>query len=143
MEMKYIWIIISAIFIVGELISVSFFLIWIGIGAAAAAILAFLGFSAVYQWVTFVLLSLILFLASRKFADRVSVKQPPGIGADRFIHKHGIVLEEISLAKDTGLVRVEKDQWRAITKKDEVLPAGTRIKVVAIEGTSLVVEKIM
>jgi len=142
MEMKYLWIVIAAVFFIGELMTGSFFLVWFGIAASVVVLLAYLKAAVAVQWITFIVLSFVLFLASRRFANRITSKQPPGIGADRVIHKQGIVIEEISAAKDTGLVRVEKEQWRAVTKKDEALPVGARIKVVAIEGTSLIVEKV-
>ena len=136
-----IWLILAAIFIIAEMMTPGFFLLWFGIGALAAAILAYLRFNPIWQWTTFLVVSTVLLAFSRRFAEKFSAKQPPGIGANRVIGKTGIVKEEINQVKGTGNVRVEKDDWRADSSNGEIIPAGTKIVVVRIEGTHLVVEK--
>jgi membrane protein implicated in regulation of membrane protease activity len=79
---------------------------------------------------------------SRRFADRFSKKQPPGIGADRFIGLKGLVLEEIDNATNTGQVRLQKEEWRADSATGEVIPVGARVEVVRLDGTHLVVKRI-
>ena len=81
-----------------------------------------------------------LFAVSRRFAEKISKKQPPGIGADRFIGLDGIVLEEIDNVKNTGQVRVQKDEWRADSETDEIIPEGVRIVVTRLDGTHMVVK---
>ena len=107
-KLWWIWMIIAALFVVGEIFTAGFFLLWFGIAAAAAGILAVLGLSAGWQWGAFFVVSAVLYLVSRPFADRLTKKQPPGIGADRFIGKKGLVLEEVDNASNTGRVRLDK-----------------------------------
>lgn len=136
----WIWMIIAAIFVVGEIFTAGFFLLWFGIGAAIAGVLALLNLGAAWQWIAFVVISGVLFAVSRRFAERFSKKQPPGIGADRFIGKKGVVLEEVDNIKNTGRVRIEKDEWRADSDTGEVIPVGKRIEVIRLEGTHLIVK---
>ena len=77
-----IWMIIAGIFIVGEIFTAGFFLLWFGIGALVAAVLAILGLGAAWQLGAFTIVSVFLFIISRGFADKLSKKQPPGIGED-------------------------------------------------------------
>ncbi len=135
----WVWMIIAAIFVVGEIFTMGFFLLWFGIGALAAGILALAGLSIGWQLAAFVVVSGILFAVSRRFAERFSKKQPPGIGADRFIGLEGVVLEEIDNIKDTGRVRLQKEEWRAESDSGEVISAGKRVKVTRLAGTHLVV----
>jgi membrane protein implicated in regulation of membrane protease activity len=141
MEIKiwWIWMIIAAFFIIGEIFTQGFFILWFGVGAAVAGILSLLGLGIGWQLAAFVVVSGVLFIVSRRFAERFSKKQPPGIGADRFIGLEGIVLEEIDNAKNTGQVRVQKDEWRADSETGEIIPKGARIKVTRLDGTHLVV----
>lgn len=134
-----IWMILAAVFIVGEIFTAGFFLLWFGVGAAVAAVLALLDCSAGWQWGSFVVVSGVLFVVSRRFAERFTKKQPPGIGADRFIGKEGIVLEEVDNIKDAGRVRLGKEEWRAESESGEVIPEGTRVSVSRLDGTHLVV----
>ncbi len=132
--------VIAALFIVGEIFTQGFFLFWFGIGAAVAGVLAILGLGVGWQLGAFVVVSGTLFMASRRIAEKMSKKQPPGIGADRFIGLEGVVLEEIDNVKNTGRVRVQKDEWRADSENGEPIPEGKRIVVARLDGTHLVVK---
>jgi len=135
-----IWMIMAAVFIIGEIFTAGFFLLWFGIGAAAAGILAMLDIGAGWQWATFIVVSGLLFVVSRRFAERITKKQPPGIGADRFIGMKGVVLEEVDNTKNTGRVRIEKEEWRADSDTGEVIPVDTRVEVIRLVGTRLIVK---
>lgn len=135
----WVWMILAALFVVGEIFTASFFLLWFGVGSAIAGLLALFGLGAAWQWVGFVVVSSVLFAVSRKFANRVSKDQPPGIGADRLIGEEGVVLEEISNADNIGRVRMGKEEWRAESDSGENISAGLRVEVTRISGTHLVV----
>lgn len=137
-----IWMIVAAAFIIGEIFTMGFFLLWFAIGAALAGILALIGLGAGWQWGTFVVVSLVLFIVSRRFAEKFTKKQPPGIGADRFIGKEAVVLEEIDNVQNTGRIRLKKEEWRADSKNGDVIPVGKRVQVTGIDGTHLVVKVI-
>lgn len=138
----WIWMALAAVFVVGEMFTAGFFLLWFGVGAAAAGAFALLGLSFPWQLAAFVVVSGVMLAVSRRFADRFSKKQPPGIGADRFIGLKGLVLEEIDNATNTGQVRLQKEEWRADSATGEVIPVGARVEVVRLDGTHLVVKRI-
>jgi len=138
-ELWWIWMIIAGIFIIGELLHMGFFLLWFGVGAAIAGILALLGLGGGWQWGSFIVISMVLFAVTRRFAERFTKKQPPGIGADRFIHQKGVVVEEIDNMKNVGRVRIGKDEWRADSDTGESIPVGKTVEVVRVEGTHVVV----
>ena len=144
MEFNYwwIWMIMAALFIVGEIFTAGFFLLWFGVGAAVAGLVAVFGFGMITQLAVFIVLSLLLFTVSRKFADRVSSEQPPGIGANRFIGMEGIVLQPIDNMQNTGRVRMSREEWRAESESGEVIEEGQRVAVTRINGTHLVVKTI-
>lgn len=139
-EVWLIWLIIAAIFAVGEILTEGFFLAWFAIGAAVASGVAFLGLGTPWQWGLFLVVSGMLVLVSRRFAERFTGTQPPGIGADRYVGKIGVILEEVDNLKNTGRVRIDKEEWRADSGTDEVLPEGIWVKVTGLDGTHLVVE---
>jgi membrane protein implicated in regulation of membrane protease activity len=144
METNYwwAWMVLAAVFIIGEILTAGFFLMCFGVGAIVAGLLALLGANMIWQLMIFIVVSLILFLVSRKFADRVSKEQPPGIGADRFVGKICIVLEQIDNHKNTGRVRMDREEWRTESDGDEVIPAGSKVVVTRLDGSHLVVRKI-
>ena len=142
LEIWWIWVIIGVIFIIGEIFTAGFFLIWFGVAAIIAGIIAFFELSVVWQGVAFVIISAILLAGTRRLANRFTKKQPPGIGADRFIDKTGIVLEEIDNDKNTGRIRVEEDEWRADSLEGNIIPKNSKVQVIKVEGTHMVVKKI-
>ncbi len=138
----WIWMIIAAVFVVGEIFTAGFFLLWFGIGAVVAGVMAVFGLNIGWQLGAFAIVSGVLFVVSRRFAERFSKKQPAGIGSDRFVGLEGIVLEEIDNDKNTGRVRLKKEEWRADSETGELIPAGKRVWVIRMDGTHLVVETI-
>ncbi len=101
--------------------------------------IAIFGVGAAVQWAVFVVVSGVLLAVSRRFADRFTHKQPPGIGADRLIGRRGVVLAKIDNLENAGKVRVDKEEWRAESDDDSVIEAGTRVEVVRLDGTHAVV----
>ncbi|MGB2696267.1 MAG: NfeD family protein [Candidatus Zixiibacteriota bacterium] len=142
MEIKiwWIWMAIAAFFVIAEIFTMGFFLLWFGVGALAAGILAIMGLAMGWQLAAFVVVSFVLFAISRSFAERFTKTQPPGIGADRFVHKKGVVIEEIDNIKNIGRVRIGKDEWRADSDTDEIIPEGKNVEVIRVEGTHLIVK---
>ena len=130
----------AAILIVGEIFTAGFFILWFGVGAAVAGILALLGLNAAWQWGAFIVVSGVLFAVSRRFAERFTKEQPPGIGADRFIGKRAVVTEDIDNLKNTGRVRMGKEEWRAESESGESIPEGQSVAVTKIDGTHLIVK---
>jgi len=136
------WMILAAVLIIAEIFTAGFFLLCFGIGAAAAGLVAKLGLGLVWQLVIFIVISGILFAISRKFADRISKKQPPGIGADRLKEQVCVVLEEIDGSRNMGRVRLGREEWRAESKSGEVIPAETQVVVTEVDGVHLIVEPV-
>ena len=136
----WIWMAIAAFFVIAEIFTMGFALLWFGIGAAIAGILALIGFGLGWQLASFIVISGVLFAVSRSFAEKFTKKQPPGVGADRFIQKKGVVTEEIDNIRNTGRVRIGKDEWRADSDTDETIAAGKIVEVTRVDGTHLVVK---
>jgi membrane protein implicated in regulation of membrane protease activity len=138
-QIWWVWMAIAAFFVVAEIFTMGFFLLWFGVGAAVAGVLALAGLGPGWQLGSFIVVSAVLFAVSRRFAERFTKKQPPGVGADRFVQEKGVVIEQIDNFKNTGRVRIGKDEWRADSQTDEVIPAGKTVEVARVDGTHLVV----
>jgi membrane protein implicated in regulation of membrane protease activity len=134
--------ILAAICVVAEIFTAGFFILWFGVGALAAGLLSLFGLGAGWQWAAFVVVSGVLFAVSRRFAERFTRQQPPGIGADRFIGKRGVVLEKIDNRENTGRIRIDKEEWRADGETEEIIPEGQRVEVPRVDGTHMIVKPI-
>jgi membrane protein implicated in regulation of membrane protease activity len=141
---RWIWLVAAVVFALGELaIPTSFFLVSFALGAALAAVAAFLDVGLTAQWVVFVGASALSLLVMRPLAKRIDRDTEPVAtsGAHRWVNRVATVLADIPGGTgETGLVRVEREEWRAESASGQPVPAGTSVKVVRVDGTRLVVE---
>lgn len=140
-EWFWVWAGLAAVLIVGEIFTAGFFVLPFGIGAAVAAALNYLGVGLGWQWAAFLGASAVLLFSLRRFADRVTHEPPEKVGVDRLIGKKGVVLERIEPARG-GMVRIEREEWRADSADDETIPEGARVVVERIHGTRVVVSPV-
>ncbi len=110
-----------------------------GIGAVVASLTGFVGAPPLIQMIVFVVASTAIFVALRPIARRLNKSdQDEGIGARRLVGARALVLEEIPV-DDSGMVRIDREQWRAESLDDTRLPAGTAVVVTEVRGTRVVV----
>ena len=140
MEMWFwVWLGLAAILIVGEIFTAGFFMLPFGLGAAVAAGLAFVKVPLPWQWVAFLVVSAVLLLSLRRFADRVTHEPPEKVGVDRLIGKQGVVSEDVEPGDGSGRVRIQREEWRADASGAQTISVGSRVTVERISGTHLIV----
>ncbi|MEM9653188.1 MAG: NfeD family protein [Actinomycetota bacterium] len=141
-----IWVAAAATFGIGEmLLAGSFFLLPFAAGAVSAALVSLLGLHFLVSWATFLVVSVVAFIGMRPFANRLVDASPEiaGVGANRLMGADGVVMAPISATPgDAGLVKVGSEEWRADTRPGVALSAGSKVRVVEVQGTRLVVEPI-
>jgi membrane protein implicated in regulation of membrane protease activity len=62
-------------------------------------------------------------------------------GVDALLGKTGVVSERIDAVSRLGRVKVEGEDWRGASVDNTPIEAGTRVTVIQVDGTTLVVEK--
>jgi membrane protein implicated in regulation of membrane protease activity len=138
---RWVWTFLAVGFGIGEIFTAAFFLLPFAIGAAAASVLAWIGVGLIAQWFVFFGVSLIAFAYLRRFIVAQDALEQPRVGANRWIGLEGMVLQDIDNDEAVGMVRVESEEWRAISDDGTVIGAGTRIKVIDVRGARLVVTR--
>ncbi|MFO7299890.1 MAG: NfeD family protein [Actinomycetes bacterium] len=137
---RWVWTIFAVVMGIGEMFTAGFFLLPFAAGAAAAAVLAWLDVHLIAQWLVFFGVTAFAFAYLRRYVDRQDREAQPAIGANRWIGVEGVVLDAIEPVSGAGLVRVLSEEWRATSAGR--IEKGTRILVVNVDGTKLVVEPI-
>ncbi|MCI0679421.1 MAG: NfeD family protein [Actinobacteria bacterium] len=137
---RWLWTIFAVVMGVGEMFTAGFFLLPFAIGAAVAAVLAWLEVALVAQWLVFFGVSAFSFAYLRRYISRQDEGAQPQVGANRWIGTEGVVLDPIDPTTGSGLVRVLNEQWRAVAPQR--LETGTRVMVTDVRGTRLVVERL-
>jgi membrane protein implicated in regulation of membrane protease activity len=139
----WVWAGATAVFAVIEMVTpFMFFSISFAVGAGLAAIAAALDASVGLQWGLFVGVTagalFVLVPIGRRLMRSAGDDSPEG--ASRWVGRTAIVLQEIPAgSSSTGLVRLERAQWRAETPDGGAIPAGEEVEVISVRGTRLVV----
>lgn len=135
---RWVWTIFALAMGVAEMFTAGFFLLPFAIGAAAAAVLAWLDISLIAQWLVFFGVTAFAFAYLRKYIGRQDQEAQPAVGANRWIGAEGVVLETVDPNTGAGMVRVLNEEWRATAPGR--IEAGTRVMVMDVRGTRLVIE---
>jgi membrane protein implicated in regulation of membrane protease activity len=140
-EWRWVWLIATAVFAIGEMASPgSFFLAPFALGAFVASILAFADVSVGVEWVVFLAVSIATLAALRPVARRLDRNAlDHGVGARRLVGSRATVLEDIPGDAELGMVRVDREKWRAQSTDGARIPAGTVVRVAEVQGTRVIV----
>lgn len=143
MDPALLWLGLVIILLIIEIATVNLTTIWFAGGAIAAFFSTFLGASVGMQRTIFVVLSLALLVITRPAA----VKYMRGRGhvktnAESLIGKLAVVTARIDNLAQSGEVMIADVSWTARSRVEgEVIPEGSKVKICAIEGVKLIVEK--
>jgi membrane protein implicated in regulation of membrane protease activity len=140
-EWRWVWLIATAVFAIGEMATPgSFFLAPFALGAFVASILAFADVSVGVEWVVFLVVSIATLAALRPVARRLDRNAlDHGVGARRLVGSRATVLEDIPGDSELGMVRVDREKWRAQSTDGAPIPAGTVVRVAEVQGTRVIV----
>ena len=136
---RWVWVITALVMGIGEIFTAGFFLLPFAIGAALAAMAAWLDFHGGIQWLLFFGGTAASLLILRRFMVRQDRPDDLPVGANRYIGMSGRVIEAIDIVENTGRIRVESDEWRAVAETGPI-EEGSVVRVTALRGTKLLVE---
>lgn len=134
-----IWLIIAAVLGTAEIATTTLAFGLVGGAALIAAGAGFLGGNAAVQFGAFIVASAAGLGVARPFAMR-HIRHPPLLrsGTAALVGRTAYVLEEVS--NHGGRVRIGGEEWSARPYDETlVIPAGTQVDVLQIEGASALV----
>ena len=130
------WVTLALIAAIVEVSIPHFGVIFIAIGAIAAALAAFMSFGVTAQILCFIVAVGLGFSVLRpRLMGRISGSAGVPSRTDLLIGREGIVTHDIESTVGSGRVIVEGQDWAA--RAATPLAVGTRIKVVAADGIVL------
>jgi len=136
-----IWLILSGIFLVIEIINVGFLLFWFSVGALVAMIVSFFVDNIAIQSAVFLIVSTVLLFATKPLVNRILPKEPK-IKTNSFSleGKTGKVTIDIKPAEGTGQIKVDGEVWSAKSDNNTYIPKDTEVIVEKIEGVKAIVK---
>lgn len=135
-----IWLIIVAVMVVIEIISLGLTTIWFGIGAVGAAVAAWMGYGIWVQLVVFALLSVVAMALCRPFAIRYLNRDKEKTNVENVVGKTVVVSKKIDNEMASGEVKLNGIEWTARSEDGRVIPENERVTVTAVEGVKLIVK---
>ncbi len=135
-----VWIGLFVVFVVVEGITTSLVTIWFAAAAVPTIFLALLGVPINVQVLSFIIMSLILLILSKRYLKSPYAKGELSTNVDAIIGKMGIAKEEISKDKK-GYAKVEGLDWLCFTNSNEIIRNEDKVIVKAVSGAKLEVEK--
>ena len=139
--MWQVWLIISGICFILEIITIGFLVFWFAIGALITALVSLFTDNIIIQTTVFVLSSTALLFFTKPFVKKFSKEDKVQTNAYSVIGKKGIVTKEIDEKTGIGLVSIGSEVWTA--KASSSISKDSEVIIKEIDGVKVIVEPIM
>lgn len=137
-----IWLGLFIILIVIELLTVGLTTIWFAAGALAALTANALGAGLIVQIIVFLVVSCALLIFTRPWAAKYVNKKWRPTNYEKEIGKVIRITEKVDNLAQTGKSMVDGQEWSVRSQNNaETFDAGALVKVTAVSGVKLIVEK--
>lgn len=137
-----LWLILLAVLLVTEAVTVGLTTIWFAGGALAAAIASGLGVGILIQWILFLSISVVLLIFTRPLAVRYMNRGVEKTNVDSLIGKRAIVIQKINNLEQTGQVRINDIEWMARSLSDDMhIPENAIVIIEEVQGVKLIVRE--
>jgi membrane protein implicated in regulation of membrane protease activity len=137
----YIWAIIGIILIIADLLTLTFFLFFLGVGALVTSVFTLMGVTTGInsQIICFAVSSLIIMVLFRGLVKKMFGKNESGSNYSQLVGQKGYVAEAIPAGHE-GKVSYRGSVWIAFSDCPEDIPEGTLVTIESIDGIKLKVK---
>lgn len=139
--MVYVWLGALAAVAVLEACTAQLVSIWFAGGALAAFCVCLADFDEPIQWAVFVIVSLLLLIMTKPIVKKLTKNQNVKTNIDSQIGKITVVTETIDNISEKGEVKVGGLYWSARSEDGSVIEAEEKVRIRAVEGVKLIVER--
>ena len=133
-----LWVISAGLFLILESITTGFLVFWFSIGSIFAMIISFFTDNIIVQTSSFLISSMVLIFATRKFCNFFLKNNKPN-KVNSMQGKIGKVTVDIVPIDGAGQVKVGGETWSAISENSNTITKDTEVIVKKIDGVKLVV----
>lgn len=138
--MWYIWLILIGIFAIIEIFTSGFLIVWLSAGSFCAMITSFITDNIVIQTAVFVISSTFFIFLTRPLAKKLMAKEKNVVtNAFAIVGKKAIVTQDINTTVGSGQIKVGNEVWSAKCEGEQIIPKGTEVFILAIDGVKAVV----
>jgi membrane protein implicated in regulation of membrane protease activity len=135
------WIIILAVFILIEIITLSITTIWFAGGALAAFITSLFFDNLILEIIIFMTVSLALLYFTRPVVIKYFHPKNTKTDYEGVIGKEACVTATVDNMNAEGQVEVEGQRWSARSLYGTIIEKGTKVRIQGISGAKLIVSE--
>ena len=137
-----IWIGITVLAVIVELITDDLTSIWFAVGAFVSLIISIFSNNYIVQIAVFILLSVLLMLFIKPLlAHKYGKRDKIPTNADRVIGKTARCIQHID-RENHGEVKIDGKVWTAAAFEDESIEVDDEVEILGIDGVKLIVRRI-
>ena len=140
--MVWAWLIAAVVFGIVEALTAGLVSIWFVAGAAAGLVAAVFDLSVPVQIGAFIVVTAAALAATRPLVKRWTSGKAVPTNADRVLGQTAKVTEAVDNGNATGAVYVDGKTWTARSADGMVIPEGTVVEIMRMEGVKLFVKKL-
>jgi membrane protein implicated in regulation of membrane protease activity len=135
------WLIILAVFLLIEIITLGLTTIWFAGGSLVSFFLSLFVDNVILEITVCLIVSFLLLFFTRPIAKKYFNKQRVKTNIDLLIGKDAKVTEVIDNLNATGWVMLNGQEWMARALNDDtIIPVGERVIVRKVSGVKLIVD---
>lgn len=137
------WLVLTIAFVIAELASVGLTSIWFAAGSLISMIVAIAHGPFWLQVIVFIVVSVILLIATRPLAVKYLNSKVQKTNADTTIGAKVVITENVDNYGQTGKAVLNGMEWTVRAEDDkEVIEAGKMAEVIRISGVKLIVKSV-
>ena len=144
MEGWHIWVIIALVFVIIEIFTTGFAVMCISFGCLFGALASALDWELKWQLLVFAVGTVLAFMTVRPLVYKFfyNKKNEVKTNAEALIGRKAIVTERIEGELNPGRVKIDGDDWKAVSLDSEPIEVGMAVEVTALNSVILTVKKI-
>ena len=144
MEAWHIWVIVDLVFVIVEIFTTGFAVMCISFGCLFGAAVSLFEFDVKWQLLAFAVGTVLAFLTVRPLVYKFFYKKGQEVktNAEALVGRRAIVTERVGDEMHPGRVKVDGDDWKAISLDAEPIEVGDTVEIMAINSIIVTVKKI-
>ena len=144
MEVWHIWVIVALVFVIVEIFTSGFAVMCISFGCLFGAAASALDWDVKWQLLAFAVGTVLAFLTVRPLVYKFFYKKSHEVktNADALVGRRAIVTERIEGELHPGRVKVDGDDWKAVSLEAAPIEVGEAVEITAVNSVILTIKKI-
>lgn len=138
--MLFVWLGLIVLFSVVEAATVSMVSLWFVGGSLAGLVVTLLGGQLWVQIMVCLIVSAALLACLRPFVRKFVTPKKTATNVDMVLGRTAYITEPVDNLRATGALKLDGKEWTVRSMNDEILPEGTLVRIVKLEGVKLFVE---